>query len=340
MNGRSKRFHHTFSRRRRVIGAAAAAATLCVLAGVAGAQERTRIRIGYNIVPIDAQMHVAREDKLFEKHGFDATWIRFESGGAMVQAIAAGDIDLAAASEIPGIRPKLLGGKFVMVAQAADSPRFTGIYSKSTVKGPGDLVGKKVGVTMGTISEWYLALYAEKYGVPYDRIQKVNVAPPEWLPALSRGDIDAFAGWEHFFSKADEILPKGTGHLLSTGEKDGIYTQPMYYYMNENLAKGRSGATALRALLDAEAAVTRDRRRAAEISAKIGNIDVPTSMKIVDGVSYRLRFDNQSLANMKAAAGFLQGKKLIDRQPDWQSFVDLGPLRALDPARVTVTEIK
>ncbi|MGD9944655.1 MAG: ABC transporter substrate-binding protein [Burkholderiaceae bacterium] len=327
--------------RRTLLAAALALGAGAVLpAASVLAQARPRIKVGYNIVPIDAQMHVAREDKLLEKQGLDASWIRFESGGAMVQAVAAGDIDFAAASEIPGIRPRLMGGKFVLVGQVATAPRFTGMYARSTIKSPADLIGKKVGVTMGTISEWYLALYAEKHGVPYDKIQKLNVAPPEWLPALSRGDIDAFAGWEHFFSKADEILPKGTGHLISTGEKDGIYMQPMYYYMSEAMAGSPAAPAVLKAMIEAEAAVQRDRRRAAEIAAKIANIDFETSLKIVNMVDYRLRFDDQSLSNMRAAAGFLQGKKLIDRQPDWASFVNLAPLRAVDAARVTAAAIK
>ena len=328
------------SRRQLCLGGLAVGVSLALPASRVVGQERAKVKIGYNIVSIDAQMHLAREDKLLEKQGLDATWVRFESGGALVQAIGAGDIDFAAASEIPGIRPRLLGGKFVLVAQALTAPRFTGMYAKSAIKSPADLVGKKVGITMGTISEWYLAMYAEKFGVPYDKIQKLNVAPPEWLPALSRGDIDAFVGWEHFFSKADEILPTGTGHLISTGEKDGIYTQPMYYYMSEALAKSKSAASVLKAMIEAESAVLKDRRRAAELSAKIANIDVETSLKIVNMLDYRMRFDDQSLVNMRSAAGFLQSKKLIDRQPDWSTFVDLGPLRAVDAKRVTIAEIK
>ncbi len=310
-------------------------------ADVNGQTEKVRIKIGFNIVPIDAQMHVAREDKLMEKHGLDATWMRFESGGAMVQAIAIGDLDFAAAAEIPGIRPRLLGGKFVLVGQAATGPRFTGIYARSAIKKPADLVGKKVGVTMGTTSEWYLGMYAEKYGVPYDKIQKINIAPPEWIPALNRGDIDAFAGWEHFFSRADEILPKGTGHLLHSGNIDNLYQQPMYYYMSESFAKNKTAsANVLKAILDAEAAVENDRKRAAGISARVGNIDEATSLKIINMITWRLRLDEQSLTNMRAAAGFLLGKKLIDREPEWRTFIDLGPLRAAAPDRVLIKEIK
>jgi ABC-type nitrate/sulfonate/bicarbonate transport system substrate-binding protein len=308
-----------------------------LLGGTANAQA---IKMGYNVVPIDAQMHVAKEDKILEKQGLTPTWIKFESGGAMVQAIAAGDIDFAAASEIPGIRPKLMGGKYVLVGQAATAPRFTGIYSRSSIKKPQDLVGKKVGLTMGTISEWYLGMYAEKFGVPYDKIQKLNVAPPEWIPALSRGDIDVFVGWEHFFSKADEILPKGAGHLLHTGDMDNLYQQPMYYYMNEKFANTKAGVQVLRAMMEAERAVGADKKRAATMSAAVANIDVATSLKIMNMITHRLEFNQQSLQNMRGAANFLLSKKLITKEPDWSTFIDLRSLRAAAPDRVKVTEIK
>lgn len=316
------------------------AANAAGTAPLAIAQSRPKVKIGYNVVPMDSQMHLAREDKLFERHGLDPSWIRFESGGAMVQAIAAGDIDFASASEIPGIRPRLLGGKYVIVAQGATAPRYTGIYARTAIRTPKDLVGKRVGITMGTISEWYLGMYAERYGVPLDKVQKLNVAPPEWLAALNRGDIDAFAGWEHFFSKADEILPKGTGHLLHSGDVDHLYSQPMYYYMSEALANTPAAARVMKALLEVEQAMQTQRQRAAELSARVASIDTPTSRKIVDMVSYRIGFDDRSLDSMRAAASYLLGKKLIDREPDWATFVNLAPLRAVAPERVTVTKVK
>lgn len=301
---------------------------------------RVKMKAGYNVVPIDAQMHMAREAKVLERYGLDPTWIKFESGGAMVQAIASGDIDFASASEIPGIRPRLLGGKFSLVGQGATAPRFTGIYARATIQKPADLVGKKVGLAMGTISEWYLGLYAERYGVPYDKIKTLAVAPPEWIPALHRGDIDAFVGWEHFFSKADEILPKDFGRLLHTGDMDNLYPQPMYYYMSDSLARGEAGVRVLKAMLEAERMVGQDLQRAAGISAAVANIDQATSLKILKMVRYGVRLDKQSLENMRGAARFLLSKKLIDREPDWQAFFNTAPLKAAAPERVNLGAIK
>jgi sulfonate transport system substrate-binding protein len=301
---------------------------------------RVKIKAGYNVVPIDAQMHMAREAKVLERYGLEPTWIKFESGGAMVQAVATGDIDFASASEIPGIRPRLLGGKFNLVGQGVTAPRFTGIYARSDIRKPGDLVGKKVGLAMGTISEWYLGLYAERYGVPYEKIRTLAVAPPEWIPALHRGDIDAFVGWEHFFSKADEILPKDFGHLLHTGDIDNLYPQPMYYYMSESLARSEAGTRVLKAMLDAERMVGEDLQRSAAISAAVANIDQATALKILKMVRYGLHLDKQSLENMRGAARFLLSKKLIDREPDWQAFFNTAPLTAAAPERVKLGDFK
>jgi hypothetical protein len=106
--------------------------------------------------------------------------------------------------------------------------------------------------------------------------------------------------------------------------------------MSESMAASETGATVMQVLLDAQAAVDKDRKRAAEVSAKVANIDVPTSLKIVNGVKYQLHFDDQSLASMRAAAGFLLSKKLIDREPDWNTFVNLKPLRSADANLVTI----
>lgn len=316
------------------------AAFLIALNGSAMAQEQVKLRVGYNVVPLDAPLHLAREDQLFEKSGIDVAWKRFESGNAVIQALALGEIDLAAATEIPGIRPKLMGGKYVVVGQSATAVRMAGIYASSAIKSPLDLVGKKVGVTLGTASELYLGLYAEKYGVPYEKIQKVNVAPPEWIPALHRGDIDAFAGWEHFFSRADEILPKGTGHLIQPQGADAVYTAPMYYYMRQSIADGVSSGKIIRVLIDAERAVNSDRERAAAISAKTANVDNATSLKIINLVQYKLKLDDASVSALVRAAKFLKDKKLVDSIPDWKTFINPLPLQSVDASRVQLGDRK
>ena len=66
-----------------------------------------------------------------------------------------------------------------------------------------DLAGRKVGTTVGTNVHFLLDVELQKAGI---KAEVVSVAPPDLLPALVRGDVDAAVMFPSFYAGAKKAL--------------------------------------------------------------------------------------------------------------------------------------
>ena len=62
----------------------------------------------------------------------------------------------------------------------------------SSIKSLDDLKGKKVGTVGGSSTDYLWVLVAKKLDVPESAFDVVPMPPPELVPSLDRGDIQAF----------------------------------------------------------------------------------------------------------------------------------------------------
>ena len=72
---------------------------------------------------------------------------------------------------------------------------------------------------MGGTADEYLGVVLKKKGVPYEKVQVLNVPPGNLLSALQGGSVDAVACWEPFGSQIEAKVPdavllsRGGGHI-------------------------------------------------------------------------------------------------------------------------------
>jgi NitT/TauT family transport system substrate-binding protein len=154
-----------------------------------------RLAIGY--VPemnSGSLVALAADQKLWDDAGLDVETKSFTNGPAQIQAMAAGDIDMAYLG--PGALWLPASGKATIVT--IDSPAF-GDYviarPDSGIKTVADLKGKKVGVPEGTSGEMILQLALERAGLSPSDIRLVNLDPTSIVPAYTSGQIDAAGIW-------------------------------------------------------------------------------------------------------------------------------------------------
>lgn len=82
------------------------------------------------------------------------------------------------------------------MARGAYSKDLIGLAAISGINGAQDLVGKSVAYPKGTAGEYYMDQYFQHYGISRDALKLVNVATPEMVPLLARGDVQAIFAWE------------------------------------------------------------------------------------------------------------------------------------------------
>ncbi len=157
---------------------------------------------------------VGAEKGFFAKEGLAVKITNFASGSVAADAFKTGKGSVLVAGDLPSIRLWQQG--FIGISPQAHYDSLSIIVGRDTVKQAADMKGKKVGVLLGSTSEYFIKLYLAKNALKPTDIEMVNLRPAEMVTGLARGDIDAFVIWQPFGWRALAAV-KGA-HILTTGK--------------------------------------------------------------------------------------------------------------------------
>jgi len=188
-------------------------AALAILPGAAWAEELT---FAWTPNPQTPQVDIAIQKGYFKEAGLDINFVAFRTGREGFEAMLGGQVDITFMAEFPAAVGALTGQDFGVVGDLA---RFTGSRvivntSGGPVDTPADLAGKKIGTTLGTNVNFYLDKVLTDAGV---EAELVSAAPPDLVPAVARGDVDAIVPFPSFYGAARTTLGDNYGELRVPG---------------------------------------------------------------------------------------------------------------------------
>lgn len=206
------------SRRGFVVSAVSAVAlavlTACGSAAPAGdpssstsaeALEPIKVTVGYTSDGNGALLQaVAKEQKLWEKHGLEVSAQPFTNGPLQIQALGTGDLDFGYIGPGALWLPMTGKAKIVGIQSLGTSDRVIAQAGINTIE---DLKGKTIGVPEGTSGDMLLNLALEKAGMSIDDVKKVAMDPPTTIAAFTAGQIDAAAIWYPFVEQIKDRKP-------------------------------------------------------------------------------------------------------------------------------------
>ena len=235
-----------------------------ILASVqAWAQAKMTIATGVD--PAFSQFYVAKEAGLFIKNGLDVTINTGPSGSAMVPFLINDQINAAYGSDLAGVINHNVDPKIVAVADGTLLVKWESVIGRN-VADFNALKGKKIGIAKGTGAEIFWNGVIRKFKLTASDYTVVDIEAPEMVAALERGDIDAFAVWEPWPTRALMSVPGAK--LLSDSE--GIFQNRNFIYMNRGWIEKNQDTAArfMRALCEANDMINTDRPAAAKLVAK------------------------------------------------------------------------
>ncbi|MCG6136542.1 MAG: ABC transporter substrate-binding protein [Nostoc sp. LLA-1] len=135
---------------------------------------------------------------------YKVQFTEFTGGNLMVQAINAGAIDLASASEIPPIFAieSQASVKIIATRKGPTVGQVVLIPKNSTAKTIADLKGKRVGYVQATTAHYFLIKMLEEVGLTMKDINGVPLSIPDGLSAFRRGELDAWATYGYAIPQA------------------------------------------------------------------------------------------------------------------------------------------
>lgn len=131
---------------------------------------------------------------------YEVEFSTFTSGPPQVEALNAGQIDVAVTGNTPPVFGAAAGARASIVSAYANAGEGDQILvpGNSDVQTVADLAGRKVLVAKGTSAHGHLLLQLRRAGVDPSSVEFVFLQPAEAGSAFSRGDADAWAIWDPY----------------------------------------------------------------------------------------------------------------------------------------------
>jgi ABC-type nitrate/sulfonate/bicarbonate transport system substrate-binding protein len=317
--------------RRRHLIAAGAAAALPLPAFAQNAPIRMTIATGVD--PSFAPYYVAREGGFFQRNGLDVTVNTGPSGSAMIAFLVGNQINSAYGAEQAGVSAHLVDQNVVAVCEGTALLRWISVLGRN-VADMDALKGKRVGVARGTGSETFWLSVVAKLNLNPADYTIVNVEAPEMVAALERGNIDAFAVWEPWPTRALRAI-SGTRILLSNEQ---IQIVRNYVYMNKGWAEGNMEATQrfMRSMVQAQEFCASNPAEAAQQVSRFLRLDRALVAELMTKVAYKMDLTSDSVANIQLAIDQLRGMNRLSREVTPAQVIWPGALQAVAPDRVRI----
>lgn len=165
-------------------------------AGYAQNKPLKKVRVGVPSVGVaNIIIFIAKEGKLYEKHGLDAEVITVNGSGIGSKALISGGIDIIPIATPTVIAANLAGADMQILAHTMPGVVHA-MMVKPEIKRVEDLKGKKIGVSsLGSLTDFLVRTIARKKGLNPDRDLTFIVmgGDAERLTALRAGAVDASA---------------------------------------------------------------------------------------------------------------------------------------------------
>jgi aliphatic sulfonates family ABC transporter substrate-binding protein len=314
-----------------------AVAMLAQFFGTPNALAQDKVRIFSGTDEHWVQLQVAKAKGFFADEGLDVELSVFTTGATATEAFRAGRGDFISAGDLPSAAMWRSGAAVGIAPMSSDTEIF-GIVGNRDINSAKDLKGKKVATRVGSTGEFLLYRYLATAGLTAKDVTIIDLAPPEMVVSMIRGDIDAFAWLAPFTTRA---ISGGKNVKLVTSAKglanNRIIMNVSKAYRDKNPEIVRK---VLRATHRATEFVRSNPDEATSIWAAAVLGDPKQSINVVRTINYDMTFDSSFVADMNELAKFMVQKGALKAPINWTTDMDTTFLRAVDPKLVADTASK
>ena len=293
-----------------------------------------------------AQIALADALGYYKEEGLDATVKWIVSGTDMPSLAASGQVNFYGEGNFTTaiLRDKNVDMRYVMRTADISGTQSFVLGPNANIASPKDLEGKKVGMAAGSGVSVAIANMAKQHGIAYDKIQFVNLQPPDQAPALARGDIDAMAVWEPW-SLAGRKLG---GKVYFTGNHsfiDGQDKQVAWLYLDSGInVKGdfmdknpNTVKAVMRAIMRATDYINSNPiEKSAEVLSKSLEVPAADLMTIMKENIYSNEWDQRAVEGSNEFIQWGANLKYVSKPVDVKEVVDFRLLKELAPDKVKV----
>jgi ABC-type nitrate/sulfonate/bicarbonate transport system substrate-binding protein len=295
---------------------------------------------------MSTQFAVADQMGYFKAEGIKINPRWYIAGTDLPSMWGAGNVHLGTATASMVIPIAASGGTIYNIAPQSDiagtQQIVLGKKGQEIVRSPKDFEKLKIGMPKGASVTMAIQSMARDTGVDFTKIQFVNLAPPDSVTALAKGDIDAMAGWAPWVFNA---VKQAGGKVYFTGNKsfipgkegqvDWIHVHAGVIASGKMLKENPNTLKAvLRALAKATDTVNTQREAAVKIVAKEMKMDEGLARDIMALNIYSMEQTDKHVKGMGEFIDFLHSLDRIKQKFPAENVFVTKLLEEVDPKLV------
>jgi NitT/TauT family transport system substrate-binding protein len=303
----------------------------------ASPEKTENLRIGVFADSISALVYVGQEKGFFQSRGLNLTITNYQAGAYAINDLLADKVDVATATgfvlALQGFkRPDL---RAVGTISSSDTLELVARRDRGVMK-PEDLKGKLIGVSKGTVNEFFLSAFLSLNNILPGEVRTVDLKPADVVTALTEGKIDAASSFPPFTDTMKKNLGRNAVSWFTQSGQD-------YYLLlitRDDLIKSRPRAIGglLKGALDAEDFLKKHESEAQAIVERTVGLDRASVASTWSKTRFRVRLDQALLTLMEDYARWAIQNKLVEgkKVPNYLNYLYLDGLMKLRPRAVGV----
>lgn len=192
---------------------------LLVTSSVMAQSETPHIKIGYSTWVGYGPLFIAQEKGYFTEQGLDVELVKVEDPKDRFVALAGNQLDGLVTTLDTASQYWNAETPFKVILGLDESSGGDGIVVNSGITSVADLKGKKIGVNVGSVSQFFLEYILKENNMTDSDVQLVKMQQGDVPAALASNQIDAGVTWEPHLSKSVE---NGATLLATSKETPGL----------------------------------------------------------------------------------------------------------------------
>lgn len=307
--------------------------------GKAGLEPRQKITVAYTFQPQSTLVHVAAAKGYFAEEGLDLQPMMHTHGKTALFSVIENEADFATVAETPVMFSVLKGDQICVIANIEASTTNNAVVARNDtgITRPGDLKGKRIGVTPGTTGDFFLDSLLTVNGLTRKEVQVVTLKPEEMREAILTKKVEAISTWNYPLTQIKRQL----GHAGTIFYDREIYTETFNIAARQDFVRDHPETVKrfLRALVKAESFVAQNQAEAESIMSAATNIDKNLINEVWKAFNYRVQLDQALLITLEDETRWAMKNGLTDQSvmPDYLKHIHLDSLRAVKPEAIKIS---
>jgi NitT/TauT family transport system substrate-binding protein len=294
------------------------------------------LRIAYAPQVSTASLLIARDLNFLERHHITVADVPAATGRHALDALLAGQADLALVADTPVMFAVMQGKKVTPLASVFASRSMMGVVARRDrgIATPGDLRGKTVATPLGTNAQFFLDTLLTASEVPRATVLVHDYRADKLGPALRDGSVDAVTVWQPELTRLQQEM----GDSVVTLSDDTMFVSRLLLVGEPDFVQSNQRAIRqlLSALGDAMDFIHAQPEQAERMLGRTINMAPGLLAPSFKPMDYYLSLDDSVLRTLSEQTRWAMRQQMVPQGPvpDYLNMIDPGPLREARPGAV------